>query len=58
MALYNLRTDPGETEDVQLQHTDVVKQLEALGDEYRRQLGDDLTNTPCTECRPSAIISK
>ena len=58
MALYNLRTDPGETEDVQLQHPEVVKQLEALGDDYRKQLGDDLTNTPCTECRPSAIISK
>ena len=31
MALYNLRTDPGETEDLQLQHPDVVKQLEASG---------------------------
>jgi arylsulfatase len=58
MALYNLRTDPGETEDLQTQHPDVVEQLQSLADQYRKDLGDDLTNTPCSGCRPSAIIEK
>lgn len=55
-ALYDLRTDPGETIDVQTQHPDVVKQLEALADQYRKELGDELTNTPCSSCRPPATI--
>jgi arylsulfatase len=57
-ALYDLRTDPGETIDVQSQHPDIVKQLEDIAEKYRKQLGDDLTNTPCSECRPSAMISQ
>lgn len=56
MALYDLRTDPGETIDVQSQHPDIVKQLETLSDQYRKKLGDDLRNIPCSECRPSGII--
>ncbi len=48
-ALYDLRTDPGETIDVQSQHPDIVKQLENLAEKYRQDLGDDLTNTPCSE---------
>lgn len=56
MALYDLRSDPGETVDVQSQHPDIVKELELLADQYRKELGDDLMNIPCSECRPAAIV--
>lgn len=56
-ALYDLRTDPGETLDVQSAHPDVVKELEIIADKYRKDLGDDLTDIPCSECRPSAMIT-
>lgn len=56
-ALYDLRTDPGETLDVQSIHPDVVKRLEIIADKYRKDLGDDLTNVPCSGCRPVAIIN-
>ncbi|TZF84875.1 sulfatase [Pedobacter sp. BS3] len=42
-ALYNLAIDPGETIDVKAQHPDIVKQLNALANRYRADLGDDLT---------------
>ena len=44
LALYDLRRDPGEHYDVQELYPDVVKQLQALGDEARQDLGDDLQN--------------
>lgn len=55
-ALYDLRTDPGETIDVQAQHPDIVKELELLADKYRSDLGDDLTGVPCSGCRPAAEV--
>ncbi len=54
MALYDLSSDPGETIDVQSQHQEVVKDLQALGDKYRKDLGDNLTKIPCSNCRPAA----
>lgn len=57
LALYDLSTDPGETVDLQLQHPEVVKELTQLADGYRQKLGDDLTNNPCTECRPPAVFT-
>lgn len=56
LALYDLATDPGETLDVQSQHPDIVKDLQALVEKYRADLGDDNTKTPCTNCRPAATI--
>lgn len=56
MALYDLSSDPGETIDVQSQHQDIVKDLQALGDKYRKDLGDNLTKTPCSNCRPAARL--
>ncbi len=55
LALYNLSVDPGETMDVQKQHPDVMKELETLANQYRNELGDDLTNEKGTERRPSVI---
>lgn len=54
MALYDLSIDPGETVDVQESYPEQVKALQTLADKYRSELGDDLTNRPCTECRPAA----
>jgi arylsulfatase len=58
LALYNLSADPGETMDVKLQHSDVVKQLDALADKYRQDLGDDLTGVKGTGRRPEAVCEK
>lgn len=45
-ALYDLRRDPGENYDVKALYPDVVKQLQALSDKAREDLGDDLTGKP------------
>jgi arylsulfatase len=55
-VLYDLSVDPGETLDVQSEHPDIVRALQALVDKYRADLGDDLTHTPCSGCRPPARI--
>lgn len=57
-ALYNLRMDPGETLDVQGEFPEVVAELEKLADQYREELGDDLTNQEGTERRPPAQVDR
>lgn len=57
MALYDLATDPGETMDLASRFPEVVKQLNALADRYRNQLGDDLTKTTGTESRAAASFT-
>jgi arylsulfatase len=56
LALYDLRTDPGETLDVKDQHRDVVEQLSKIADRYREELGDDLTNRKGSAVRPPAKV--
>jgi arylsulfatase A-like enzyme len=56
LALYDLRTDPGETLDVKDKHPDIVKQLNEIADKYRKTIGDDLTHQPGTEIRPAAKV--
>ena len=51
LALYDLRSDPGEAIDVKENHEDVVKELSLLADSYRRMLGDGLTKTTGSEVR-------
>ena len=41
-ALYDLRRDPGERYDVQAYFPEIVKELKALADLAREDLGDDL----------------
>lgn len=41
-ALYDLRRDPGEQYDVKSNYPEIVKELKALADEARADLGDDL----------------
>lgn len=55
MALYDLSVDPGETVDVHEQHPDIVKRLETLADEYRKDIGDNLKGIVGTGTRPPAI---
>jgi arylsulfatase len=57
-ALYDLAHDPGETQDVQNAHPEIVKELEAIADKYRKSLGDDLTKTTGEEVREPAHINK
>lgn len=55
-TLYDLSIDPGETQDVQSRHKDVVEELQTIANKYRKDLGDDLTKTACTNCRPPATL--
>ena len=56
LALYDLRTDPGETLDVKEKYPEIVKQLSEIADRYRKTIGDDLTNQKGTEVRPAAKV--
>lgn len=44
LSLFDLKADPGEQRNVAAEHPDVVKQLAALADPVRLELGDSLTN--------------
>lgn len=57
LALYDLRTDPGETVDVQSKYPEVVRQLTAIADKYRKELGDNLTGMTGNEVRPAARVN-
>jgi arylsulfatase A-like enzyme len=56
LALYDLGTDPGEDRDVKSNYPEVVKQLTAIAEKYRRELGDGLTNTKGVGVRPAAAV--
>jgi arylsulfatase len=51
-ALYDLRTDPGETQDVSAGHPDIVRRLQAFAEKARADLGDTLTGRKGTGVRP------
>jgi arylsulfatase len=57
-ALYDLRRDPGEEYDVKGYYPEVVAQLEAIAEEARKDLGDDLQNRKGANNRPSGQINK
>ena len=50
--LYDLRADVGETTDVAARHPGVVRQLQALAQAARHDLGDAVTGYPGTDLRP------
>lgn len=52
LSLFDLAADPGETKNVAADHPDVVAELQKLAGEFRRDLGDSLTQTKGTGVRP------
>ncbi len=54
LALYDLSVDPGEDRDVKNQHPEIVQQLTAIADRYRKEIGDGLTNQIGSAVRPPA----
>jgi arylsulfatase len=56
MELFDLRRDPGERYDVQDQYPDIVRKLLALADVAREDLGDELTDKPGNNRRPSGRV--
>ncbi|RFS21371.1 arylsulfatase [Chitinophaga silvatica] len=57
LALYDIRRDPGETLDVQNHFPEIVKELLAIADKYRKTLGDDLTGEVGTERRAAGKVN-
>lgn len=56
MGLYDLRRDPGEAYDVQKKYPEIVKELLEIAEQARADLGDDLTQRPRTNVRPSGTV--
>ena len=56
VQLYDLRRDPGEWYDVAAFYPEKVKELQALADEARNDLGDNLTNNPGTGRRQAGSV--
>jgi arylsulfatase A-like enzyme len=52
LSLFDLEADVGESKNVAAEHPDVVKQLEAIGERAREDLGDSLTNRLGKNVRP------
>lgn len=57
IELYDLRRDPGERYDVAAIYPEIVKELEAIANEARIDLGDDITKNKGLNRRPSGQIS-
>lgn len=54
-ALYDLRRDPGERYDVKTQFPEIVKELEALAEKAREDLGDDLLQRTGKNVRTAGV---
>jgi arylsulfatase len=54
--LYDLRRDPGEWYDVSKWYPEKVKELEALAERARADLGDDLTKSPGANRRKAGTL--
>lgn len=56
LALYDLMHDPGENFDVKEKYPEILRELNAIAQKYREELGDGLTKTIGTKVRPAAKI--
>ncbi|MCX6853875.1 MAG: sulfatase [Verrucomicrobia bacterium] len=52
LALYDLKTDLGESKDVSADHPEVVAELKRLAEAYKMELGDSLTQIVGSGVRP------
>ncbi|MDX1740654.1 MAG: sulfatase-like hydrolase/transferase, partial [Rhodothermales bacterium] len=57
-ALFDLESDPGETNDVYDQNPDVVERLMRLVEQGRTELGDALTESEGTDTRPPGRVDR
>lgn len=55
LALYDLKADPAEKNDLSSDHPKVVAELKKLAETYRRDLGDSLTQTVGEAVRPRGM---
>ena len=56
LSLFDLEADPGETTNVAERHPDVVKQLQAIAERARDDLGDSLTGRTGKNVRPAGKV--
>jgi arylsulfatase len=56
LALYDLRSDPGETLDLKERYPEIVNELTLIVERYRKELGDDLTRQTGQGIRPAAKV--
>jgi arylsulfatase A-like enzyme len=56
--LYDLRRDPGERYDVADMYPEIVKELQKIAEEARKDLGDDITKIPGLNRRKAGTIIK
>ncbi len=56
LALYDLRRDPGERYDVQDMYPEIVRELEALAEKARADLGDELTERTGNQVRACGLV--
>lgn len=56
LALYDLRRDPGEEYDVQSMYPQVVRELQAVAEEARQDLGDRLTQRSGARVREAGKV--
>lgn len=56
-SLYDLRRDPGEQYDVKSFYPEIVKELKALAEQARKDLGDDIQNRTGAENRPAGKVT-
>ena len=56
LALFDLEKDPGETTDVKEQHPGVVREIEALADRMREDLGDSARGIKGKGVRPAGQL--
>jgi arylsulfatase len=54
--LYNLKTDPSETKNILNEFPEIVKKINSLADNKRKEIGDDLTNVVGLENREVGMI--
>ncbi|HJT35157.1 MAG TPA: sulfatase [Pirellulales bacterium] len=56
LSLFDLEADPGESQDVAAEHSDVVNRLQALADRARDDLGDTATGQKGRNIRPAGQL--